>query len=79
MRSQRAGPPMPGGRGGVGIPLRESLNAASSFAPSSALIFPSSIIFNIFILSSTVVMATSFKMTSCTLTFFLRFGRQAEF
>ena len=34
-----------------------SANAASSLAPSSALIFPSSIIFNIFIRSSTLVMA----------------------
>jgi hypothetical protein len=60
MRSQRAGPLEPGIRGGVGIPRRVSLNADRSFAPSSALILPSSIILSIFILSSTVVMVISY-------------------
>jgi hypothetical protein len=64
MRSQRAGPLEPGMRGGVGIPRRESLRAASSFEPSSALIFPSSINFKIFILSSTVVMAASYPINT---------------
>ena len=57
MRSQRGPPGMPGipgGRGGVGV--REELNADKSLVPSSALSFPSSIIFKIFIRSSELAM-----------------------
>src|SRR5574339_624765 len=57
MRSQRAPPGMPGGRGGVGT--RGLFKAASSLVPSSALSFPSSIIFNIFMRSSELAISAS--------------------
>src|SRR6185436_11832650 len=57
MRSQRGVPDMPAGRGGAGT--RGLLRAESSLVPSSALSFPSSIIFNIFMRSSELAITAS--------------------
>jgi hypothetical protein len=58
MRSVRGAPGLPAAVGSREL-RRPSAKAASSLAPSSALIFPYSIIFNIFIRSSTLVMSAS--------------------